>query len=53
MPYGTTAHELAFKVHSDIGEGFIKAIDCRTKRAIGKDHVIEDSEVVRIVSKIN
>ncbi len=53
MPYGTTAHELAFKVHSDIGEGFIKAIDCRTKRAIGKDHIIEDSEVVRIVSKIN
>lgn len=51
MPYGTTAHELAFKVHSDIGEGFIKAIDCRTKRAIGKDHVIEDSEVIRIVSK--
>ena len=53
MPYGTTAHEMAFRVHSDIGEGFIKAIDCRTKRAIGKDHVIEDSEVVRIVSKIN
>ena len=51
MPYGTTAHEMAFRVHSDIGEGFIKAIDCRTKRAIGKDHVIEDSEVVRIVSK--
>ena len=51
MPYGTTALEMAFRVHSDIGEGFIKAIDCRTKRAIGKDHVIEDSEVIRIVSK--
>lgn len=51
MPYGTTALELAFKVHSDIGEGFIKAIDCRSRRTIGKDHVIEDSEVVRIVSR--
>ncbi len=51
LPEGTTALELAYRVHTDIGEGFIRAIDCRTKRAIGKDHILQDSEVVRIVSK--
>lgn len=51
LPGGSTALELAFKVHTDIGEGFIRAIDCRSKRAIGKDHVVQDSEVIRIVSK--
>lgn len=51
LPDGSTALELAFRVHTDIGEGFIRAIDCRTKRAIGKDHVVRDSEVIRIVSK--
>lgn len=51
LPEGSTALEMAFRVHSDIGEGFIRAIDCRSKRAIGKDHVVQDSEVIRIVSK--
>lgn len=51
MPSGSTAIELAFKIHSDIGEGFIRAIDCRTRRAIGKEHVIKDSEVIRVVSR--
>lgn len=51
LPEGSTALELAFRVHTDIGQGFIRAIDCRTKRAIGKDHVVQDSEVIRIVSK--
>lgn len=51
LPGGSTALELAFRVHTEIGEGFIRAIDCRTKRAIGKDHVVQDSEVIRIVSK--
>lgn len=51
MPSGSTALQLAFKIHTDIGEGFIRAIDCRSRRAIGKDHVIQDSEVIRVVSK--
>lgn len=51
LPGGSTALDLAFRVHTDIGEGFIRAIDCRSKRAIGKDHVVRDSEVIRIVSK--
>ncbi len=51
LPEGSTALELAYRVHTDIGEGFIRAIDCRTKRAIGKDHALNDSDVIRILSK--
>ena len=38
LPRGSTAIDLAYKVHSDIGDSFIRAIDCHSKRIIGKDH---------------
>ena len=38
-------------VHSEIGEGFIRAIDCKTKMVIGKDHELKEGDVIRIVSK--
>ncbi len=48
---GTTAIDLAFRVHSDIGEGFIRAIDCRRKMVISRDHELKDSDVISIVSR--
>lgn len=51
VPKGTTALELAFRVHTDIGQGFIRAIDCRKKMAIRKDHPLSMGDVIRIVSK--
>ncbi len=50
VPRGTTARELAFKVHTDLGERFIRAVDCRTKRVVGADHVLEDGDVVKVVA---
>ncbi|MHB8396512.1 MAG: YchF-related putative GTPase [Thermoplasmataceae archaeon] len=51
MPEGTTAEDLAFKVHTDIGRGFIKAINCRTGMVVGRDHPLADGDVIRIVAK--
>jgi len=48
---GTTAEEMAYKIHTDIGEGFIRAIDVREKRIIGHDHVLKDNDVIKIISK--
>lgn len=48
---GTTARQLAYKVHTDLGEHFIRAIDCKTKRTIGHDHVLAPGDVVKIVAK--
>jgi len=47
---GSTAKDLAFKVHTDLGEHFIRAIDARTKRVIGADHHLKDGDVIRIVA---
>ncbi len=48
---GSTAEDLAYKVHTDIGEGFIRAVDARTDRVIGKDHELEDGDIIKIVSE--
>ncbi len=51
VPSGTTARALAYRVHSDLGENFIRAIDGRTHRALGADHPLEAGSVVRIVAR--
>lgn len=50
MKKGSTAKDLAYKVHSDIGDHFIRAIDARTHRVIGADHELNDGDVITIVS---
>ena len=51
VPSGTTAKELAFLVHTDLGQGFIKAVDARSGRVIGSDYEVMDNDVIRIHSK--
>jgi ribosome-binding ATPase YchF (GTP1/OBG family) len=50
VPDGTTAKQFAYLIHSDLGDGFIYAIDARTRRRLGEDHVLKDRDVIRIVS---
>lgn len=51
VPAGTTARQLAYIVHTDLGEGFVRAIDGRTHRALSADHELHDGDVVSIVSR--
>lgn len=51
MPNTTRAIDFAFKLHSDIGNGFIKAIDYKTKQAVGKEHCLKHRDVIEIVFK--
>jgi len=50
VPKNITALEFAFKVHTDIGNNFIKAVDLRTKQAIGKEHPLKNLDVIEIVT---
>ena len=50
MKNGSTAKDLAYKVHTDLGDNFIKAIDARTKRIVGADHKLKDGDVISIIS---
>ena len=48
---GTTAKELAYKIHTDIGDRFVKAVDCRTRRAHGADHPVRFGDVLKISTR--
>ena len=50
VPTGTTAKEFAYRIHSDLGEGFLYAIDARSHKRLGEDYVIADRDVIKIVS---
>ena len=47
---GATPRDLAYAVHSDIGEGYLHAVDARASRRIGEDHELTEGDVVKIVS---
>ena len=50
LPRGSTALDLAYKIHTDIGDSFIRAIDCNSKRVIGKDYELNDGDIIKIVA---
>jgi ribosome-binding ATPase len=50
MPKGSTALEFAFKLHTDFGKNFIKAIDVRSKMPTGKDHPLKHRDIVEIMA---
>ena len=50
LPRGSTALDLAYKVHTDIGDSFIRAIDCNSKRVIGRNHELSDGDIIKIVA---
>ncbi len=52
MPRGSNARDLAFKVHTDLGDNFIRAIDGRTHMAVGHDHILKENDVVKIVARV-
>ncbi|MGM5487442.1 MAG: redox-regulated ATPase YchF [Nanobdellota archaeon] len=51
MPPGTTALDFAYRLHTDFGKNFIKAIDVRSKKPIGKDQPLNHRDIIEIMSK--
>jgi len=49
MPVNSTTKDLAYKVHTEIGEKFIRAIDARTKKIVGANYELKDRDVIKIV----
>jgi ribosome-binding ATPase YchF (GTP1/OBG family) len=50
VPNGTTAHQFAYVIHSELGDNFLYAVDAKDKRRIGEDAVLKDRDVISIVS---
>jgi len=50
MRRGSTARDLAYAIHTELGEKFIAAVDVRTRRRLGADAPLEHRSVIRIVA---
>ncbi len=50
LPTGSTPRDLAYAVHSAIGDGYLYAVDARRNRRIGEDHELSEGDVVKIES---
>lgn len=50
MKGGSTALDLARTVHTELADSFLYAVDARTGKRLGADHVLGDRDIVKIVS---
>jgi ribosome-binding ATPase YchF (GTP1/OBG family) len=50
VPRGSTARDLAYRIHTDLGDKFIRAVNCRNHRTVGADYVLEPGDIIRIVA---
>jgi len=49
VPKGTTVRDLAFRIHTSMGEKFIAGVDARTKKRLAADYALRDRDVVEIM----
>ncbi len=50
MKPGSTALDFAYKLHTDFGKNFIKAVDVKKKMPMGKEHKLTHLDVIEIFS---
>jgi len=50
LPDDATTEDLAYHLHSDIGDGLLHAMDCRSGRQIGSSHQLDHRDVVELVT---
>ena len=51
LPPESTALDFAYFLHTDFGKNFVKAIDARTKKALGKSYVLKHRDALEIVTR--
>ena len=50
LPPGSTALDFAAKIHTDLAKNFVAAIDVKTKRKVGREHILKNRDVVEILT---
>ncbi|MBU0628135.1 MAG: redox-regulated ATPase YchF [Nanoarchaeota archaeon] len=48
LPPDSTALDFAYKLHTDFGKNFIRAMDVKTKMSVGKEHKLKSGDVIEI-----
>jgi len=50
---GSTPRDLAYAVHSDIGDGYLHAVDARKGMRVSDEQELDEGDVIKIVSTAN
>jgi hypothetical protein len=50
MKKGSTALDFAFKLHTDFGKNFIRAVDVKKRMTVGKEHILKNKDVIEIIA---
>ena len=53
LPDGSTPRDLAYAVHSDIGEGYLHAVNARDGMRISDEQELAEGDVIKVVSTAN
>ena len=51
VPKGSTPRELAYIVHSDIGDKFMHAVDARSNMRVASDYELKDRDIISIITR--
>ncbi|UZE94245.1 MAG: redox-regulated ATPase YchF [Candidatus Pacearchaeota archaeon] len=51
LPPNSSALDLAYVIHTDIGNAFIAAIDARTHKRLARDYELKEGDIIRIMTK--
>jgi len=49
MKKGSTALDFAYMLHTDMGDNFIRAINVKTKKIIGKEYILQSGDVIELI----
>ena len=50
MPPSSTALDFAYRLHTDLGKRFIRAVDIKTKRTVGKEYALSHTDIIEIIA---
>lgn len=50
LPPNSTALDFAYFLHTDFGKNFLRAIDARTKKVLGRDYKLKNRDALEIVT---
>ncbi|MCK9152326.1 redox-regulated ATPase YchF [Methanobacterium alcaliphilum] len=48
---GSKPRDMAYVIHTDIGEKFLHAVDARKNMRVGSDHELEDGDIISIITR--
>ncbi|MEM4325978.1 MAG: redox-regulated ATPase YchF [Candidatus Pacearchaeota archaeon] len=50
LPNNSTALDLAYSLHTEFGKNFIRGVDVRTKKTIGKEYKLKNRDIIEIIT---